>query len=508
MTVKEIEILKKLKNNEVIELEGISIKKDRGQYNITKDRFTKTYRDDEFNIMCEKLDQLIKRANQNQERLSYEIPGTKLIVLKTSAGYEIYKNGKLLQKNMSEKELDAFVVQYKKGLDEKKLDTVRKKVANEYKMSRQKKTLYYFILVLSVFLLSMTYIFGMQFDGVTVNRTNKDLYDVITEIAEVKYPERKFDKFDAVYYTLNYWAHDQNYFMTPIVSEGEGPQFNVTNNYLYNYYFENELNMDLTEDNTYSGFEFNAYFKNEEGRYFNRDIIIRYIGYIIGLNNATGIDELTAAYASWDDKDVRSNRAYNWEVLSADGSSSFDKNTTYYTTYLQRNAFLRVFLNDSSKFIHEYNMFESIGWLTWTSMVLLVLYIILAVSVWIFKKDNIKISPFLVKVIVITGLLVMSPLLLQFFFEGLSKNANEFLDILENTRFTTSTTVMNVIFDYVVKFSNIVLTGILTIALPLKVVRYFVLNAVQKLDKDIKLERIIAPGTILSESINSADWRL
>lgn len=508
MTVKEIEILKKLKNNEVIELEGISIKKDRGQYNITKDRFTKTYRDDEFNIMCEKLDQIIKKSNQSQQRLSYEIPGTKLIVLKTSAGYEIYKNGKLLQKNMSEKELDAFVVQYKKGLDEKKLDTVRKTVASEYKLSRQKKTLYYFTLVLSVFLLSMTYVFGMQFDGVTVNRTNNDLYEVITEIAEVKYPERKFDKFDAVYYTLNYWAHDQNYFMTPIDSEIDGPQFSVTNNYLYNYYFENELKMDLSEDNTYSGFEFNAYFKNEEGRYFNRDMIIRYIGYIIGLENATGIDELTATYASWDDKDIKSNRAYNWEVLSADGSSSFDKNTTYYTTYLQRNAFLRIFLNDSSKFIHEYNMFESIGWLTWTSVVLLILYIILAVSIWIFKKDNIKISPFLVRVIVITGLLVMSPLLLQFFFEGLSKNANEFLDILENTRFTTSTTIMNVIFDYVVKFSNIVLTGVLTIALPLKVVRYFVLNAVQKLDKDMKLERIIAPGTILSESINSADWRL
>lgn len=508
MTVKEIEILKKLKNNEIIELEGISIKKDRGQYNVTKDRFTKTFKDEEFNIMCEKLDQIIKRDSSSAERLSYEIPGTKLIVLKTSVGYEVYQNGKLLQKNMSEKELDAFVIQYKKGLDEKKLDRVRKTVANEYKMSRQKKTLYYFILVLSVFLLSMTYVLGIQFDGVTVNRTNKDLYDVISEIAEVKYPERKFDKFDSVYYTLNYWAHDQNYFMTPVDTETDELQFNVTNNYLYAYYLENELEMDLTEDNTYSGFEFNAYFKNEEGRYFSRDIIIRYIGYIIGLDNVLSIEELTAAYASWDDKDVQSNRAYNWEVLSADGSSSFDKNTTYYTTYLQRNPFLKLFINDSSKFIHEYNMFESIGWLTWVSMILLILYVLLAVSVWIFKKDNLRISPFLVKVIVITGILVMSPLLLQFFFEGLSKNANEFLDILENTRFTTSTVVMNVIFDYIVKFSNIVLTGILTIALPLKVVRYFVLNAVQKLDKDIKLERLIAPGTVLSESITSADWRL
>jgi hypothetical protein len=508
MTVKEIEILKKLKNNEIIELEGITIKKDRGQYNVTNGRFTKTYRDEEFNIMCEKLDQIIKKDNSGAERLSYEIPGTKLIVLKTSAGYEVYQSGKLLQKNMSEKELDAFVLQYKKGMDEKKLDKVRKTVVNEYKMSRQKKTLYYFILVLSVFLLSMTYILGIRFDGVTINRTNKDLYDVISEIAEVKYPERKFDKFDSVYYTLNYWAHEQNYFMTPIDSNTDELQLSVTNNYLYNYYLENELEMDLTEDNTYSGFEFNAYFKNEEGRYFNKNIIIRYIGYIIGLDNASSIEQLTAAYASWDDKDVRSNRAYNWEVLSADGSSSFDKNTTYYTTYLQRNPLLKLFINDSSKFIHEYNMFESIGWLTWVSMILLILYVLLAVSVWIFKKDNIKISPFLVKVIVITGLLVMSPLLLQFFFEGLSKNANEFLDILENTKFTTSTTLMNMIFDYIVKFSNIVLTGILTIALPLKVVRYFVLNAVQKLDKDIKIERLIAPGTILSESINSADWRL
>lgn len=519
MTIKQIEKLKKMKIGEIIEIGQVSIKKDRGQYNVTKGRFIKTYREEEFNVMCQKIDSMSSETVA-PTRLSYEIPGTRLIVLKTATGYEVYENGKILQKNLSEEELDAFVQLHKQNLEEKKVTKIRKEVAKEYSMTRQKKVLYYFILVLSVMLLAATYIFGIKFEGVSITRTNQDVYDVITVLANEKYPENNMDDFDKVYYTLNYWAHKQNYFMTEtyVVEErnSEGIVEDVvktnlvvlTTSNLYLYYQKNELNMDLGEDKTFSGVEFNALFKDFEGRYVNEIEVIKRIGYILGEPNITSLNELTAAYLRWDEQDNRSNRAYNWEVIAADGSRAFDYTSTYYTTYLSRNNFLKLFISDPSAFVNEYNMFESIGWLSWTSVAILILYLILAFSVWVFKKDNLKISKGLVSLIIILSVLIVVPLILQYFFEGLSKNATEFLDVVENTRFTTTTTTMNFFFDYIIKFSNIILTGILTIALPLKIVRYFVFNAINKLDKDKRIERVIAGGVTLSENMSGPDWRM
>jgi hypothetical protein len=518
MTIKEIEILKKLKNNEIIELEGISIKKDRGQYNITKDKFTKTFKDEEFSMMCEKLDQLIKKSAPTEERLSYEIPGTKLIVLKNAKGYDVYSNGKLLQKNLLQEDLDNYVLEYKKQVESEKLETIRNKVMKETKMTKQKKVLYYFTLVLSVILLSATYIFGVRFDGVSINRTNQNLYEIIEEIAAKKYPEQKSDDFDAVYYTLNYYAHRQNYLMTETYFIAGDAQNTPINNVcylpqteIYKYYSDNNLSMNLVDDHSYSGAEFNMLFKDIYGNYFPKEIIIKTIGCIINNEDIKTVEELASAYISWDDKDIRSNRAYNWEVVNVDGISTFDRNVTYFTTYLSRNPFVKLFLSDSSNFINEYHMFQSIGWLTWVSMIILMLYIILAFSIWVFKRDNLKISKFLVVVIITTSSLLITPLILQYFFEGLDKSATQFLDVVENTRFTTTSIVMNLLFNYIMKFSNIVLTGILTIALPLKVIRYFVLNAVQKLDTNNKItETLIKSGVVnkISDNITSADWRL
>jgi hypothetical protein len=252
-------------------------------------------------------------------------------------------------------------------------------------------------------------------------------------------------------------------------------------------------------------------FKDIYGNYFPKEIIIKTLGCIINNEDIKTVEELASAYISWDDKDIRSNRAYNWEVVNVDGISTFDRNVTYFTTYLSRNPFVKLFLSDSSNFINEYHMFQSIGWLTWVSMIILMLYIILAFSIWVFRRDNLKISKFLVVVIITTSSLLITPLILQYFFEGLDKSATQFLDVVENTRFTTTSIAMNLLFNYIMKFSNIVLTGILTIALPLKVIRYFVLNAVQKLDTNNKItETLIKSGVVnkISDNITSADWRL
>jgi len=504
MTLKQIERVKKLKLGEVIEIGQVTIKRDRGQYSITKGKFIKNYKDTDFPIMSEMIDEL-NTEKVVEEKLSFQIPGTQLIAIKAPTGYELWENGKLLQKGLTEDQVDVYVAHHKKEQDNKKVDQLRKEIVNERKLSRHRTMLYYMILVLSAAILMTTYVLGVKFNGVSITRSNNQVYQVISELAEVKYPEKKFDKFDAVYYTLLYHAHQENYFMLPVEINGASVQVNSE---LYKQYRSNDLGLDLSLDNTYSGHEFNLYFKNELGRYVNREEVIRRIGYILGHENITTIDALISAYLVWDSNNTRSNRAYNWDVLNADGTKNFDYNAAYYSTYLSRNRLVKVFLNDQSKFINEYYLFESIGWLTWTSVFLFGAYLILAFSIWIFKKDNLKMSKMLLKTIVVLAATLIIPLLLQYFFEGLRKEATEFLDILENTRFTTTTVIMNFIFDYIMKFSNIVLTGILTIALPLQVVRYFVFNAINKLDKGGKVLRTVAPGTTLSQDINKLDWRI
>lgn len=504
MTLKQIEMIKKLKMGETVEIGQVTIKRDRGQYNVSKDKFIKIYKDTDFHVMSEKIDELNTEKISN-EKLSFTIPGTKIIAIKTLAGYELWEDGKLLQKGLTEDDVDSFLSHYKVQQDNKKVERVRKEIINEKKMSNQKKALYYLILVLSATILITTYILGLKFDGVSINRNNKNIYTVISEIAEVKYPEKKMDKFDAVYYTLLYHAHQQNYFMIE-TTIGETPVLVISE--LRDTYITNQLSFDLSQDATYSGYEFNLYFKSDLDRYVNREETIRRVGYILGRTDITTIEELTAAYVSWDANDIKSNRAYNWDLTNYDGTKTFDYNASYYTTYLSRNALVKLFLNDSSKFIHEYYLFESVGWLTWTSFVIFGLYLILAFSIWIFKKDHLKMSRPLLVVIASLAVILIAPLLMQYFFEGLRKEATEFLDVLENTRFTTVTTVMNLTFDYIMKFSNIVLTGIFTIALPLQVVRYFVFDAMSKLDKGGKLLRTIAPGTVLSQDINKLDWRI
>jgi hypothetical protein len=380
--------------------------------------------------------------------------------------------------------------------------------------------LYYFILVLSVILLAVTYVLGIKFNGVSITRSNQELYDVVKVVSNVKYPEDNMDDFDMVYYTLNYWAHEKNYFMTETYLTDERNEASVieaveydnpaylTGTYIYNYYQENELTMNLSDDTTYSGTEFNSLFKDLEGRYISESQIIKIIGYIIGRTDITTVEELASAYLSWDEQDSKSNKAYNWEAVTVDGSKLFDFTASYYTTFLSRNSFVKLFVSDSSNFVHEYNMFESVGWLSWSSVVILILYIILAFAVWVFRKDSLKISKALVVIIITLSALIVIPLVIQYFFEGLSKNATQFLDVVENTRFTTTTTAMNFFFDYVMKFSNIILTGILTIALPLKIVRYFVFNAINKLDKGQRVERVLSGDLSLSEKTSGADWRM
>lgn len=505
MTLKQIESVRRLKLGEIVEIGRVTIRRDRGQYSVTKDKFIKVYKDTDFHVMSEKIDELNTERDTSTDRMSYEIPGTKLIAIKTLTGYELWENGKVIQKGLTDSDVEVFLEHYRKNQEVKKVDQIRSTIVNKHKLSRQKKVLYYLILIISVALLFLTYTLGLKYDGVSIKRNNHDLYMVITELAETKYPEKKFDKYDTVYYTLNYYAHQQNYFMLPIIINETEVQVESA---IFLHYQENLLDMNLSADTTYSGFEFNQYFKNDFNRYVTKEETIRRIGLILGYENIQTMDELKSAYLHWDQNDVKSNKAYNWEITNLDGSKPFDYNVSYYNTYLSRNSFVKLFLNDSSRFIHEYNLFESIGWLNWTSIAIFLLYLILAFGIWIFKKDNLTMSKGLVILVAVLFLLIIVPLMMQYFFEGLRKEPTEFLDILENTRFTTTTTMMNFIFDYIMKFSNIILTGILTIALPLKVVRYFVFNAISKLDQNGVIHKTLATGTTLSQDINKVDWRM
>lgn len=505
MTIKQIEAVRKLKIGDIIEIGAVTIKRDRGQWSVQKGKFIKIYKDTDFPIMSDKIDEL-NTEKSTEKPLSYEIPGTKIIVIKTPAGYELWESGKLIQRNMTDDEVETYLTGYKKKQEIEKTIKARKEIVTGHKISRQRKVLYYFILLLSVILLITTYVLGIKFDGVTISRNNRDLHDVINVLAETKYPEKRFNKFDAVYYTLNYYAHEDNYFMVETNIE-ELPV--LVESQLYLSYTNNLLSYDLSDDATYSGYEFNLYFKNELGRYVDEIETIRRIGYILGANNITSIEELKTAYLVWDENDVKSNRAYNWEVINPDGTRPFNYNVTYYTTYLARNNFIKLFLNDGSKFINEYNLFESVGWLSWSSLVVLFLYLILAFSIWVFRKDNLKISKGLITIIMVLTAIIMVPLIFQYFFEGLRKDATQFLDVLENTRFTTTTVFMNFVFDYILKFSSIVLTGILTIALPLKVVRYFVFNAINKLDNGSgKISKAIGSGVTITQDLDKAGWRM
>ena len=127
---------------------------------------------------------------------------------------------------------------------------------------------------------------------------------------------------------------------------------------------------------------------------------------------------------------------------------------------------------------------------------------ILWFAIWIFKKDNLKIGKPLTVVLIVLASMIIIPLTLQYLFEGLSKEANQFLEVIENTKFTTTSTVMNFIFDYAMKFANFALVGIVTIIMPLNVVRYFVLNAISKLDKKGRISTMISPDTIVTQDIS------
>ena len=423
----------------------------------------------------------------------------------------------MVQKVASEKEILEYADYYKRQDELKKVQAVRRGFEKDISISNKRKALYYFILVLSAALLFLTLGLGIKFDGVSITRSNQTMFEVITEVAEARYPEKRSDKFDVVYFTLNYHVQKDNYYMTgkelssDLDNDGvyELDNVKVVNSVIYQHYITNELPMDMSNDHTYSGVEFNNYFKYSDGRYVDRKETIKRIGYILGRSDITDMDDLISAYLNWDIDDSKSNKAYNWEVMNEDGGSPFDGRAEYLRTYLRRNGFIRLFLNEPAKFVHEYNLFQSVGWLTWSSLAVLILYIILAFSIWLIRRDNLKISKGLVKIIIILSVLVMTPLILQYFFEGLSKEADELLNVVENTKFTTTTIFMNFVFSYVMKFSNIVLTGILTVALPMKVIRYFAHNAIHKTEEKVKaLKTMTSGGSLLDDAVSKSSYRV
>lgn len=504
MTNKQEERVKRLKVNETVDIGRVKIKRDRGQYLVVKDDKVFRYKIDDFYKMSEKVDELNTEVSQ-PKKTTFQVEGTNLIVVSTQTGYEVFDRGKLVKKDLTDEELQLYLRSRQNETRRKEVEKVKKEIVTDRKVKSQKKVLYYFILILSVVLLSTTYILGIKFDGITIKRSNQELFEVITEISNAKHPEKKLDKFDAVYFTLNYYAHQENYFMLDVLNdEGEIVVPAVTTSGIYKVTSEDLR--DKSKDNSYSGHEFNLYFKDEYGHFVNKDIIIARLGYILGRTDIESMQDLILAYLEWDANDEKSNRAYNWERVDIDGSRPIDTTADYWKTYLTRNRVVKIFLNSSSKFIHEYSAFESLGWLTWTGLILLILYIILAISIWIFKEDKLKTSKGLVITIVVAGSLLIVPLILQYFFEGLNKEATAFLDIVENTRFTTTTTLMNFVFHYIMKFSNIVFTGVLTIILPLKVIRYFVLAKIKKLENQ-KPKGLIDSGRLV-EDIGRVDWRL
>lgn len=503
MTKKQIESVKGLRIGTSTEVGRVTIKRDRGQYNISKGTVIETYKDSELALLIERVDEL------NTEPLAMEskpfvIEGADgWIGYKTTSGYDIYENGKLIHQGLNERAFEIHVNHRRKEKEERKRKQVKKEISKDFKVAGRKKALYYTILVLSSILFVMVFVLGVKFDGINFKRDNNDLYNTITYISNRKYPGKKSDKYDAVYYTLNYHAQKKNYLMTPT----EDSDMIVTTSLIYYKNAELEERIDYSLSREYTGTNFNMLFKNIDGKFVNARTTYLYIGYIMDVDlsmytdNKIMLDELAKSYVVWDKNNIKVDTAYMWE------SELFDRNTEYFSTYLKRNKVIKMFLNDSSKFVHEYVLFESLGWLNWTSIAFFVIYILLVIGVWIFRKDHIKNSKFLITTIIILSSLIIIPLAMQYLFEGLSKDASEFLDILENTRFTTTTTLMNFIFDYIMKFSNIVLTGIITITLPVKVIRYFVHAKISKINPERTITKSIGPGEIVTEKITSSSWR-
>jgi len=420
-------------------------------------------------------------------------------VLKISTGkYNVWKDGQKVYSGLGEQEVINYFNEITAKKEEKTILNVEKSLSKEGKVSRSKKALYYIILILSAGLLAATYVFGIKLDAIVFKRENQEIYDTIRKIGNEKRPEMKVNSFDEIYYTLNYYAHQNEYFTNP---ENE---FYV-NSYLATYYQENNLPTSALNDRSYSGLEFNQYFQYPTGEYVVQEEVYRRIGLIMGENNISILENLIYKYLEWDLEDVKSNIAYHYEIIE---DSTFDRNVDYYEKYLVRNIFIKLFLNDSSKFINEYNMFEMIGWLNWVSMSILLLYIVLAFCIWLFSRKSIKISKFLIILISVSIIIILVPLILQFFFEGLIGDPRDLLNLIENTQFTTATTIMNLMFDYVLKFVNLGVTGIITIALPLKVIRHFVNNAIEKLNKNVKIIKQLDKKTSLETNIDVLSYRL
>lgn len=534
-----------LRFNESITIGQVVIRKARGDfYTLTYDGIEEKYSASRASEIYAKIDEVnSKKKTKDQSDVEigkqYLVDGTDLIAIKNIDGtYSLYENGEFLT-GVKGSEYEKVIESYRKKKLAQKVNETKKQIKRDATMNSRKKILYFFILTFTVIITVAVFVLGVKFEGVSFTRKNQELYEVIYDLANERYPEKKFDKFDAVYYTLNYYAHKQNYFMLPI--EIYDPAVDDTfvlpaiESYLYWQYkdpngdgdYSDQLSMDLTNDHTYSGWEFNAMFRYDDGRYMEKEKIYAIIWGIMSqdlvqLEYAPDIDfeemltlsSVSAAYKVWDANDSKVNRAYNWEYVNADGYSIFDRNVDYYNSYLTRNGFIRLFINDSSKFINEYNLFETIGWLSWTNVALILLFIFLAIFIWLFDHSDDKkwkLSKGFIIFLGVLGLIIALPLGLQYLFEGLNKNATAFLDVVENTTFTTTTTVMNFIFDWIIKFANILFTGVVTIALPLKVVRYFTHKQINKVTKNVKITKIISPNTTITQDISdydSSDFRI
>lgn len=513
----------------------VTVKRDtRGRITVVRGDVVKSFDGNNIQEVYSKVNELNNVGKDHLPEIGarYSIPGTSLIVVPTATGYELHEYGKRLQKDLTQEQLDEYVAAYRAEKSQKKVEETRKEIKKEAALSAKKRVLYYFILVLSVVILGTVYVLGIKTDGVTFKRENQDLYEVISDISRIRHPEKKFDKFDEVYFTLNYYLHQNNYFLQDTEWELKNPY----NDEIYTiivpsvkswiYYNPTALGattpeeVDLSHDFSYSGVEFNAYFRDDIGRYVDSQVIYSRLVRLFGpevltdvfkdqvFESYTKIEELLTPeniaqmYALWDKNDAKSNVAYNVTAVTSSGQRPFDVRVDYFETYLNRNPFIQLFLNPSAKFINDYSLFFSAGWTNWVALAIFFLYLILWFSIWLFKKDNLKMSRPLTVILIVLASAIIIPLVLQYIFEGLSKEANQFLEVIENTKFTTTSTMMNFIFDWIMRLANYGLVGIVTIALPLKIVRYFVLNKIKKLDKNGKITRMIAPDMVLTEDID------
>lgn len=501
---KIIKQLNALSNGESIIINNHNIKKMNTRWIVKKGKSTKNYQADELGILAK-----ILVGNNDIPAIEigepFSIADTELIGIKTHKGFDIWHKGKKLESGLSNKQYEDYIEYYKNETEVARIEKAELNIKKEVNMTKRKKVLYFFIILISVILLSLTFILGVRYDGVKFSRKNQALYDTIQTIADAKVPERQFDKFDEIYYTLLYHAHKKHFFMLDDEVDPETGDIVIDRTVLDNTYIYEITQTDLRDksnDKSLSGVDFNAYFQDREGLYVKGRELYRRIGLIMDyeLKHDSDVDYLTQIvlhYLIWDKDDLKSNIAYNYD------SREFDRDVDHYNDYFRRNTFFKLFLNNSSKFVNEYNMFEMVGWLNWTSIIILFLYIILAICIWLFRRDNMKVPKPLIIIISSLLLIIMIPLIIQYLFEGLTKDPNTFLDVVENTRFTSTTTVMNFVFNIIIKFSNILFTGIVTIALPLKVIRYFVMSKITKLENKALGTTMITPDTVIrSRNIN------